>query len=283
MFLEGKRILVTGVLTERSIAFAVAREAQIAGAEVLLTTYGRTRRLTTAAAQSLPRPASILELDATVDADFESLTDVLLEARLPLHAALHAIAWAPPALVHDGLLSGARADVNRSFEASVYSYQQLAKALAPAMRDGGSLVGLTFSPAVAWPGYDWLGVFKAALEGVNRYLAYHLGPLGIRTNLLAAGPIRSVASEVFANFDVLCDAWEDQAPLGWDAEDSTSIARAACLLMSDWAAALTGGIVHADGGYHAVARPARFNFAAQPEEEENVPVLRSEPEPARRQ
>ncbi|HEX8074327.1 MAG TPA: enoyl-ACP reductase FabI [Thermoleophilaceae bacterium] len=262
MLLEGKRVLVTGLLTHRSIAFAAAREAQAAGAEVILTSYGRSRRATERAARGLAAPVEVLELDASKDDDFPALARELEERWGGLDGALHAIAWAPPALVRGGLLAGERGDAARAFEISAYSYKRLAETVAPLMPRGGSIVGLTFAPEVAWPGYDWLGVLKAALEALNRYLAYHLGPAGVRTNLLAAGPIRSVASEVFERFDVLCDAWEAQAPLGWDSDDPTDVGRAACLLLSDWSSSMTGGILHADGGYHAMARPAEFNFGS---------------------
>ena len=263
MLLADKRLLVTGVLTQRSIAWAAAREAQLAGAEVLLTSYGRSRRATERAAAQLPAPAPILELDASSDADFAALTETLQRDHGHIDGALHAIAWAPPRLVRHGMLAGDRADASRAFEITAYSYRKLAEAVAPVMPAGGSIVGLTFSPDVAWPGYEWLGVLKASLEAVNRYLAQDLGPLGIRTNLIAAGPIRSVASEVFARFDVLCDAWEAQAPLGWDSDDPTAVGKVVCVLMSDWADSLSGGVVHADGGYHAVAAPASLNFARE--------------------
>jgi enoyl ACP reductase len=263
VLLAGKRLLVTGLLTQRSIAWAVAREAQLAGAEVLLTSYGRSRRATERAAARLPATPPILELDASSDDDFAALTETLQREHGSIDGALHAIAWAPPRLVRHGLLAGDRADASRAFEITAYSYKKLAEAVAPVMPAGGSVVGLTFSPEVAWPGYEWLGVLKASLEAVNRYLATDLGPLGIRTNLVAAGPIRSVASEVFARFDVLCDAWEAQAPLGWDSDDPTAVGKVVCLLMSDWAESLTGGVVHADGGYHAVAAPVELNFARE--------------------
>jgi meromycolic acid enoyl-[acyl-carrier-protein] reductase len=258
--LDGKRVLVTGLLTEQSIAFAAAREAQLGGAEVVLTSFGRFRRLTERAAAKLPGGAPVLELDASRDEDFDALTEELRERCGTIDGALHGIAWASPDLVRRGFLAGGREDAQKAFDVSAYSYKRLAEAVAPVMPDGGSLVGRERQPDVAWPGYDWLGVLKAALEGVNRYLSYHLGPLGIRTNLVAAGPIRSVASQIFSRFDVLCDAWEAQAPLGWDSDDPTVVGKAVCLLFSDWSAGMTGGIVHADGGYHALARPAHDNF-----------------------
>jgi len=261
VLLEGKRILVTGVLTDRSIAFAAAREAQRAGAEVVLTGYGRFRRMTARAARQLPDAAEVLELDASRDDDFIRLGEEVESRFGTIDGALHAIAWAPPGLLRHGFFAGDREEAVRSFEVSAYSYKRLAETLAPLMPGGGSLVALTFAPQIAWPGYDWMGVLKAALEAINRYLASHLGRARIRANVLASGPIRSVASEVFGRFDILCDAWEAQAPLGWDSNDPTPIGRVACLLLSDWADSMTGGIVHADGGYHALARPADWNFA----------------------
>jgi len=255
--LPGKRILVTGVLTERSIACAVGREAQRAGAEVVLSSYGRFRRLTARAARGLDDAAEIVELDVTKDEDFDRLADEVGE----LDGALHAIAWSPPSLIREGLFAGDREEAMRSFEVSAYSYKLLAEALVPAMPRGGSLLALSFAPQIAWPGYDWMGVLKGALESINRYLALNLGRAHIRANVIAAGPVRSVASEVFTRFDVLCDNWEAQAPLGWDSNDPTPVGKVACLLLSDWAESMSGGIIHADGGYHALARPADCNFA----------------------
>jgi enoyl ACP reductase len=268
VLLAGKRVLVTGVATESSIAFAAAREAQLAGAEVLLTSFGRFRRLTERAAAKLPEPAAILELDAGNDDDFDALQAEIGERWGTLDGALHGIAWASPDLVRHGFLAGGREDAQKAFDITAYSYKRLAETVAPLMPDGGSVVGLTFTPDVAWPGYDWLGVLKAALEAVNRYLSFHLGPAGIRTNLVASGPIRSVASQIFSRFDVLCDAWEAQAPLGWDSDDPTVVGKAVCMLLSDWSVGLSGSIVHADGGYHALARPASDNFGVA----ESAPV-----------
>jgi meromycolic acid enoyl-[acyl-carrier-protein] reductase len=262
VLLEGKRILVTGLLTDRSIAYAIAREAQLAGAEVILTGYGRLRRVTERAARTLPSPPPILQLDVTRDEDFTTLRAALDRDWGGIDGAVHAIAGSARQLVRDGILGGGRDDARQAFEICAYSYARLAQALAPAMPRGGSLVALSFAPGIAWPGYDWLGVVKAALESINRYLAAALGPRKIRSNVLACGPITSVAAETFERFEVLCDAWEAQAPLGWDADDPTAIGKAACLLLCDHAAAMTGGVLHADGGYHAVARPAADNFAS---------------------
>ena len=259
--LAGKTVLVTGLLTERSIGWAVAREAQAAGATVLAGAYGRSARLTKRAVAALPEPVALVELDLERDADLDGLAGAVREHADRLDGVLHGAAWGGGAL-RDGLFAGTRDEVARMLDVSAASYGRLAEAVLPVMPGGGSLVGLTFSPGVAWPGYDWMTVAKGALDALNRVLAARLGPRGIRTNLVAAGPMRSVASEAFARFESLCDAWAEQAPLGWDADDAAPIARAVCLLWSDHAAAITGSIVHADGGYHAVAEPLARRFGA---------------------
>lgn len=261
MLLADKTVLVTGVLTEQSIAWSVAREAQELGAEVLLTAYGRTRRPAERAARSLPRTPAVLELDVTREEDFAALPAAVAVHAPRLHGVLHAVAWGAGGL-REGMFGGTRDDVARMVDVTAFSYRRLTETLVPLLDGGGSVVGLTFSPGVAYPGYDWMGVGKAALEAVNRALAGHLGPRGIRTNLVASGPVRSVASEAFERFDVLCDAWEAQAPLGWDSDDPAPVARAVCLLWSDLAAGISGSVVHADGGAHALARPMADGFGA---------------------
>jgi enoyl-[acyl-carrier protein] reductase I len=260
--LAGKTVLVTGLLTERSIAWAVAREAQAAGATVIAGAHGRSARLTRRAVEALPGPVALGELDLERDADLDALAGAVREHADGLDGVLHGAAWGGGGL-RDGVFAGSREEVARMFDVSAASYGRLAEAVVPLMPGGGSLVGLTFSPGVAWPGYDWMTVAKGALDALNRVLAARLGDRGIRANLVAAGPMRSVASEAFPRFEQLCDAWAAQAPLGWDADDATPVARAVCLLWSDHAAAITGSIVHADGGYHAVAEPLSRRFGAE--------------------
>lgn len=254
--LTDKRILVTGLVTNDSIAFAVADRALQAGAEVVLTALPRDRRLAEQAAALLPQPVEILDFDATVADDVPRLTEALGQRFGGLDGALHAIAFAPrEALAGEFLATGAD-HVSTAFHASAYSYAALARVLA-ALRPphGSALVGLDFDAAGAWPVYNWMGVCKAALEAVNRYVARDLGPLDIRANLVAAGPLHTRAASGIPGFELLTDAWRDRAPLRWDPHDARPVADVACFLLSDHARAITGEIVHADAGYHAMAAP----------------------------
>ena len=251
--LSGKKLLITGVLTRKSIAFAVAREAQLAGAEVVLTGFGRTRRMTERSAARLPEPPEVLELDVNSEEDLVGLAAELEGRWGGLDGVLHAIAFAPQDAIGGGFLETTSESAVEAFRTSAYSYQALARHMAPLMDQGGSVVGLDFDASVAWPAYDWMGVAKAALEAVNRYLARELGARGIRANLVSAGPIASPAAGGIPGFDDLSDSWPEVAPLGWDCEDPTPVARAVCFLLSDWSEAISGEVIHADGGAHAVA------------------------------
>jgi len=250
--LDGKRLLVTGVLTHRSIAFAAAREAQLAGAEVVLTGFGRSRRMTERAGARLPEPADVLELDINSEDDLADLAGELERRWGRVDGALHAIAHAPPDAIGGGFMETPAESAEQAFRTSAYSYQALARHLAPSMEGGGSVVGLDFDASVAWPSYDWMGVAKAALEAVNRYLARELGSRGIRANLISAGPIASPAAGGIPGFDALAASWPEAAPLGWDPRDPTPVARAICFLLSDWSSAISGELIHVDGGAHAI-------------------------------
>jgi enoyl ACP reductase len=255
--LAGKRLLVTGVITRDSIAFHVARHAQLQGAEVLLTSFGRVRRMTERAAQRLPEPVEVLELDVNREQDLEELTRELQERWGRVDGALHAIAFAPEDALGGRFLSTPAASAAQAFITSAFSLKALAASLAPLMQGGGALVGLDFDAAVAWPIYDWMGVAKAALESVCRYLARDLGPSGVRVNLVSAGPLGTVAARGIPGFERLASLWERQAPLGWDVSDPSPVAETACFLLSDAARAISGEIIHVDGGFHAVGAPAQ--------------------------
>jgi enoyl ACP reductase len=250
--LAGKRFLITGVLTKKSIAFAVAREAQLAGAEVLLTGFGRTRRMTERAAARLPEPPDVLELDINSEDDLAGLAGEVDGRWGGLDGTLHAIAFAPADAIGGRFMETPPESALEAFRTSAYSFKALAQHLAPLMKDGGSVVGLDFDASVAWPSYDWMGVSKAALEAVNRYLARDLGPQGIRSNLISAGPISSPAASGIDGFEALALSWPEAAPLGWDTENPTPVARAVCFLLSDWSEAISGEVIHVDGGAHAL-------------------------------
>jgi meromycolic acid enoyl-[acyl-carrier-protein] reductase len=254
MLLDGKRLLVTGVVTKRSIAYAVAERAQLAGAEIVLTSFGRARRMTERAAARLPDPPDVLELDVNKAEDFEALAGELDSRWGGLDGALHAIAFAPEDALGGNFLQTPPESAEAAFRTSAFSFKALGESLAPLLgRDGGGgLVGLDFDASVAWPSYDWMGVSKAALEAVSRYLARDLGPERVRVNLVSAGPVDTPAAGGIPGFDKLAGAWQRQAPLGWDSEDPTPVADAACFLLSDWARGISGEILHVDGGFHAM-------------------------------
>ena len=256
MILEGKRILVTGAVTRQSIAFTVAERAQEAGAEVILTSFGRARSLTERAAKRLPQLPEVLELDVNRPEDFAQLTIDLRERWGGVDGALHAVAFAPEDALGGNFLHTPPESAAAAFQTSTVSFKSLAQALAPLFDEnspsGGSLVGLDFDASVAWPLYVWMGVSKAALEAVSRYLARDLGPRDVRVNLVSAGPLETVAARGIPGFGGLAEAWRAQAPLGWDTEDPTPVADAVCFLLSDLARGVTGEILHVDGGFHAM-------------------------------
>jgi enoyl-[acyl-carrier protein] reductase I len=251
--LDGKRILVTGVLTDDSLAFGAARLAQEQGAEVALTGFGRGLSLTNRAARKLPAPVEVYELDVTVEEQANRVASELSERWGGLDGVVHAIGYAPDSCLGNGVLVSGWSDVATAVEVSTYSLKVLAAAFAPllAKGGGGSIVGFDFDATVAWPGYDWMGVAKAALESLARYLARDLGPRGIRVNLIAAGPISTVAARSIPSFERFESVWNTRAPLGWDVRDSEAVARACVALLSDWFPRTTGEIIHVDGGFHA--------------------------------
>jgi len=277
VILEGKRILITGVATRHSIAYAAAEQAQAAGAEVVLTSFGRMRRMTERAARRLPETPDVLELDVRDPDDFERLTADLEERWGGLDGALHAIAFAPEDAIGGRFLDTPPASAAAAFETSAFSFKSLGRALLPLLEAGetagGSLVGLDFDASVAWPAYDWMGVSKAALEAVSRYMARDLGPRGVRVNLVSAGPLDTPAAGGIPGFGQLAGAWSGRAPLGWDTGDASPVGAAICFLLSDLARAVTGEILHVDGGFHAMGiEPAGAPAPA----EEPVTVAASE-------
>lgn len=249
--LDGKRILVTGVLTDASIAFHVAKLAQAEGATVVLSSFGRALALTKRTSGRLPVPAPVIELDVTDTAALDALPGTLREHVDGLDAVLHAIGFAPADALGGNFLNTGWEHVSTAVHVSAFSLKSLAMACLPLMGPGGSIVGLDFDATVAWPKYDWMGVAKAAFESTSRYLARDLGPQGIRVNLVAAGPIRTMAASHIPGFEDFENVWASRAPLGWDVDNPEPAARACIALMSDWFPATTGEIVHVDGGVHS--------------------------------
>jgi enoyl-[acyl-carrier protein] reductase I len=256
--LAGKRILVTGIVTTDSIAFATASVALASGAELVASALGRDLERARDAIDELPGDVALIEADLTEPGDVARLTDDLRDRWGRLDGALHAVAFAPrEALAGEFLAAGADA-VSRAFLTSTHTYASLAGVLAElAPERGGSIVGLDFDAAGAWPVYNWMGVCKAGLEAASRYVARDLGPRRIRSNLVAAGPIHTRAAGGIPSFEQLTDAWEQVAPMAWDAKDAAPVADATCFLLSDLSRMVTGEILHVDGGYHAMAGPLR--------------------------
>jgi enoyl ACP reductase len=253
MFLHGKRVLVTGVVSTKSIAHAAARLAIEQGAQVTLTGFGRGLRITQRLGDDLG--AEVLELDVTQPEHITAAVRRIEEKWGGLDGILHSIAFAPSEALDGGFLTAEWEQVATALHVSTYSYVALANAFAPLM-PGGSVVGLDFDATVVWPGYDWMGVAKAGLESANRYLAHNLGPRGIRVNLIASGPLKTIAANAIKSFGVFETVWRERAPLGWDEEDATPVGRAVCALWSDWLPAVTGEVIHVDGGVHAVGGTA---------------------------
>jgi enoyl-[acyl-carrier protein] reductase I len=251
--LEGKRLLITGVLTRDSIAYTVAQLAQERGAEIVLTSFGRAMGLTEKSARRLPRPVDVLEMDANDPEQVRAVHHEIERRWGALDGFLHAIAFAPQDALGGNFLNTPWESVSVAVQTSAYSLKAIAAELLPLMDGrGAGIVSLDFDAQVAWPLYDWMGVAKAGLEAVTRYLARDLGRHGVRVNCVSAGPLRTMAAKGIPGFDDLADAWGERAPLGWDTSDPTPVARAAVFLLSDWSSGITGEIVHVDGGYHAI-------------------------------
>jgi enoyl-[acyl-carrier protein] reductase I len=255
MLLENKRLLVTGILTDDSIAWHAARIAQEEGADIVATGFGRGLRLTERSVQRLPRPCPVLELDINDPGQVASLVSDLTERWGSVDGALHAIAYAPEDALGGNFLDTPPESAQTAFMTSAFSYKTLAVALRPLMRKagGGSLVTLDFDNSQAWPAYDWMGVAKSALQSVTRYLARDLGGDGIRVNAVSAGPLTTVAAKSIPGFDAFDRVWKERAPLSWDGSNPEPVARMVCVLLSDWAKMTSGEVIHVDGGFHAIA------------------------------
>jgi len=250
--LDGKKILVTGVLTDDSLAFGVAQMAQQEGAEVILTSFGRALRLTQRTARKLDPVPEVYELDVTDPEHGAALQQVLKEKWGRVDGVLHSVGFAPESCLGDDFFAPTWDDVSVAVHVSAYSLRSLADIVTPLMTEGGSVVGLTFDATVSWPAYNWMGVAKAALESLNRYLARELGPKQIRCNLVAAGPMKTIAAKSIPGFAAFEDEWVKRAPLGWDVTDSEGVSKACVALLSEWFPQTTGSIVHVDGGYHSI-------------------------------
>ncbi len=259
MLLEGKRLLITGITTDDSIAFYAARVAQEQGAEIVVTGFGRAMRLTERAVQRLPSPPPVLELDINEASHIDALVGDLSARWGRLDGALHAIAFAPADALGGNFLNTPSESAATAFLTSAFSLKTLAVGVLPLLKKagGGAVVGLDFDNRTAWPAYDWMGVAKSALQSVSRYLARDLGQYQVRVNLVSAGPLKTVAAKSIPGFDHLHDTWSERAPLRWDSSNPEAVAKMICVLLSDWAPLTTGEVIHVDGGFHAIsAAPA---------------------------
>ncbi|ARF71840.1 enoyl-[acyl-carrier-protein] reductase [Kitasatospora albolonga] len=247
--LDGKRILITGVLMESSIAFHAAKVAQEQGAEVILTAFPRPT-LTERIAKKLPKPAKVIELDVTNQEHLDRLEGLVREELGSLDGVVHSIGFAPQDALGGNFLNTPFESVATAMHVSAFSLKSLAMACKPLMSEGGSIVGLTFDAQYAWPQYDWMGPAKAALEATSRYLARDLGKDGLRCNLISAGPLRSMAAKSIPGFEELADVWNTRAPLAWDMNDPEPAGRSIVALLSDFFPRTTGEIIHVDSGVH---------------------------------
>ncbi|ATL26737.1 enoyl-ACP reductase FabI [Streptomyces formicae] len=245
--LDGKRILVTGVLTEASIAFHAAKVAQEQGAEVILTAFPRPT-LTERIAKKLPEPAKVIELDVTNQEHLDRLAGVVKDELGGLDGIVHSIGFAPQGAFN--FLEASFEDVSTAMHVSAFSLKSLTMACRPLFEDGASVVGLTFDAQYAWPKYDWMGPAKAALEATSRYLARDLGKENVRCNLISAGPLGSMAAKSIPGFGELADVWNTRSPLNWDMADPEPAGRGIVALLSDFFPKTTGEIIHVDGGVH---------------------------------
>ncbi len=250
--LDGKKIVITGVLTDASLAFGVAKIALQEGAEIVLTGAGRGISLTQRTARKLGDDIDVFEFDVTVPEHVALVREAVAAKWGRVDGVLHAIGFAPASCLGDDFFGAPFEDVAVALHISTYSLKTLADAFVPLMSDGGAFVGLDFDNQRAWPAYNWMGVAKSALQSLSRYLARELGSQQIRCNLVAAGPIRTMAAKSIPGFKLFEDSWDSRAPLGWDVNNSEPVARACCAMLSDWFPATTGEIIHVDGGYHAI-------------------------------
>ncbi len=253
--LAGKRILVTGVLTPKSIAFSLAEAITAAGGELVLTSFGRAMSLTEKSAKRLTGMPDVLEMDITNPEQVDAVADEVRRRWGTLDGVVHSIGYAPDDALGGNFMNTPWESVAVAFHVSSYSYKALGAAFAPLMPVGSAMVCFTFDATRAWPLYDWMGPAKAALESVNRYMARDLGPKGIRVNTIAAGPLDTVAAKAIPGFHRIKEWWDVQAPIGWDPGDSKPVADTTVFMLSDWSRAITGEIVYVDGGYHSQGAP----------------------------
>ncbi|HEX9392512.1 MAG TPA: enoyl-ACP reductase FabI [Usitatibacteraceae bacterium] len=254
-FLANKKILVTGLLSNRSIAYGIAKALKREGAELAFTYAGdgireRVERLAPDFDGKI-----ILPCDVSSDEQIENCFKELGKHWDGLDGFVHAIAFAPREAIAGDFLEGlSRESFRIAHDISSYSYAAMAKAALPMMEGrNGAILTLSYLGAVrAVPNYNTMGAAKASLEAVTRYLAASLGPRGIRANAISAGPIKTLAAAGIANFGKLLSAFADQAPLRRNVT-AEEVGNAAAFLMSDLSSGITGEITYVDCGYSQVS------------------------------
>jgi enoyl ACP reductase len=255
--LNNHRILVTGVLTDDSLAFGIAKRALEEGATIALSGAGRGTSLTKRTARKLGDVGEVIELDVTEPAQIEAAAEELTSRFGRLDGLVHAIGFAPQSCLGSGMFTAPFEDVAVAMNISTYSLAALVGAFRPLLakseaQGGASVIALDFDGSRAYPQYDWMGVMKAGLESLGRYLAREVGPDKIRVNMLAAGPVRTIAAKSIPGFSQFEDTWSEKAPLGWDVYDSSAVADTAVAMLSPLLRGTTASIVYVDGGFHSM-------------------------------
>ena len=251
-FLQGKKLLITGVLSNRSIAYGIARACHREGAELAFTYVGE--RFHERIAEFAKEFASCLEMDVTKDDQIEAVKSALNERWGGLDGFVHSIGFAPRECIAGDYLDGvARESFRTAMEISAYSYPALAKAFLPLMQGRqASILALTYIGSERTvPNYNTMGVCKAALEASTRYLAGSLGPKGIRANAISSGPIKTLAASGIQNFSKILTYMEQTAPLRRTVTID-EVGNTAAFLLSDMASGITGNIAYVDAGFHSV-------------------------------
>ena len=255
MLLSGKRVLVLGLMDNRSFAWSIGQAASAEGADVLYTCQrerivrGFFRRN-----EADLGDAQLIEADVT---DETSVEKAIAEAGAPLHGLVFSVAFASPETCLGGRMDAAPVeDVLKALHVSAVSLATVCKHAVPAMTEGGSIVALSFDSQHSYPGYNWMGVAKAALEALVRGLQRDYGPLGVRVNTLSAGPQETLAASHIPGFSEIASIYPPRAPLGWNLSTSgEAVGRAACLLLSDLATGIGGTVLTVDGGAHSMGAP----------------------------
>jgi len=248
--LEGRTAVVFGVANKRSIAWAIAQRLQDAGARLAITYQNeRLEEEAKALVASLPA-AEAFRCDVSIDAEIDRLFAELKSRYEKLHVLVHSIAFAPAEELKGEFVSTSREGFRIAHDVSVYSLIALARAAAPLMTDGGSIITLTYygSEKVV-PHYNVMGVAKAALEATVRYLAYDLGKRRVRVNAISAGPIKTLAARGISGLGDMLKAHAERAPLARNV-DVNEVAQTAVFLASDSSSAITGEVIYVDCGYN---------------------------------